>query len=65
MKHSGWKIKNCCLKSAELYNTPLKGVDLTDCDIGGITVEMGNLRGAIVREDQAVMLAKLMGLVVR
>ena len=65
MKHSDLKFDNCSLKKAELHRTPLKALNLTTCDIGGITVEISDLRGAVVREDQALMLSKLMGLVIR
>lgn len=56
----------CDLSRAEFFRTPLRGVDLTTCDISGIVVssDWHELRGARVSPEQAVGLAELLGVVV-
>lgn len=48
---------------ADLFRTPLKGVDLSACTIGGITVSQSHeeLKGAKINPGQAVDLVHLLG----
>lgn len=55
----------CDLRAADFFHTPLKGVDLTSCDIDGIRLEGPELRGAVVTALQACELAKLLGVVIK
>lgn len=55
----------CNLTEAEFHRTPLKGIDLSTCDITGIrvgSVPAGELRGAVVNSLQALELARLLGI---
>ena len=51
--------------AAELFKTPLEGMDLTTCQIDGLIVDPPSLRGAVVTAEQACGLAKLLGLIIR
>ena len=51
--------------AAELFKTPLEGMDLTTCQIDGLIVDPPSLRGAVVTAVQACGLAKLLGLIIR
>ena len=53
------------LTSAELFGTPLAGVDFTTSEIDGIVVAPQNLRGAVVTAPQACELARLLGVIIR
>ena len=55
----------CPLMAAELFKTPLEGMDLTTCQIDGLIVDPPSLRGAVVTAEQACGLAKLLGLIIR
>lgn len=54
------------LAKAVLWRTALKKVDLTTCELGGITIsdDSAELRGATVNATQAVELARLLGVTV-
>ncbi|WP_462385449.1 pentapeptide repeat-containing protein, partial [Intestinibacillus massiliensis] len=55
------------LREASFLHTPLAGLDLTGCELDGLAVSDTNaeLRGAIVTAEQAAMLAKRLGLVIK
>ena len=53
------------LTGAELFGTPLAGVDFTTSEIDGIVVAPQNLRGAVVTAPQACELARLLGVIIR
>lgn len=55
------------LRAARLLHTPLMGLDLTGCELDGIAVSDTNaeLRGAVVTMEQAAMLAKRLGVVIK
>ncbi len=55
----------CNLMRAEFLHTPLKGQNLTTCDIDGISLEGKELRGAVVTALQACELARLLGVVIQ
>ena len=50
-------------QGADFFRTPLKGLDLSDCQIQGITVSesLQELRGLKINPGQAVDLVPLMG----
>lgn len=55
----------CNLSEAEFHRTPLKGIDLSACEITGIrvgSVAAGELKGAVVTSLQALELARLLGI---
>ena len=51
------------LTGVDFFKTALKGVDLSDCDIGGILVSenCAELRGAEISAAQSVELARILG----
>lgn len=53
------------ISECQMSGTKLKDIDLTSCDIEGISVRIEDLKGAIVSPIQAVSLSKLMGVIVR
>lgn len=62
-----WKDLNihaCDLTGSEFFHTKLAGLDLSDSNIEGITVELKDLRGLIVNSMQAVSLSQLLGLII-
>ncbi len=64
------KLKNIILnennlRQAQLFKTNLNKIDFRTCDIEGITVDIGDLKGMIVNEFQAINLAKLLGIVIK
>ncbi len=62
-----WTLTRTVLRSARLLHTSLAGLDLTDCVLDGIAISDTNveLRGALVTMEQAAMLAKRLGLVIK
>lgn len=60
------RFRGTDLTAAEFFKSPLKGIDLSDCIIDGISLSdtLYELRGAKVTAAQAVELAKLLGLTV-
>ena len=56
-------LVDCDLTRAEFVRTPLAGIDLTTCRIGGLTVsdDYRELRGCVIAPDQAVDLIGLLG----
>lgn len=61
---SAFVFTQCDLRTAEFCHTPLKGQNLTTCDIDGIIVTDGVLQGARVTAVQACELARLLGVVI-
>ena len=63
----GLQLDRTMLRSASFLHTPLAGLDLTGCELDGIAVSDTNaeLRGAVVTMEQAAMLAKRLGLVIK
>ena len=59
------RFTDCHLTCAELFHTPLGGIDFTTDDIEGILLDGSELRGAIVNVCQASELAKLLGVIIR
>ena len=59
------EIVECNLEKAVFLHTPLRQIDLTSDEIGGIVLSGPELRGAIVTALQASDLARYLGLVIR
>lgn len=58
----------CNLSEAEFHRTPLKGIDLSTCEITAIrvgSVAAGELKGAVVTSLQALELVRLLGVHIR
>ena len=55
-------MRSCVLQAAEIHETALRGLDVTRCDIGGMTVDLPAVRGMRVTEAQALQLSALLGL---
>lgn len=55
----------CDLTSALFHHSALKGIDLTDCNINGINIDIPDVRGVVVSTLQAAQLATIMGVVIR
>lgn len=57
----------CDLTQADVFRTPLAGIDLSTCDIQGIVVssDFRELRNCLVSPLQAVELAGLLGVKVK
>ena len=55
----------CDLSQAVFHHAPLKGIDVRDCNISGVSCGLGDVNGVIVTAGQAAQLAALMGVVVR
>jgi uncharacterized protein YjbI with pentapeptide repeats len=59
---SGSIFRSCDLGKADLQRAKLQHTDFRKSDVEGMTVGIGDLRGAIVDPAQAMILARLMGL---
>ena len=63
-KLNRWTAGGCGLTGVSFFRTPLKDIDLSRCDIDGITVSetFSELRGLTVGAHQTVGLARLLGM---
>lgn len=59
------RISRCGFVSAEMMETKLKGLDLSDSDISGIMTGLNELKGVTLNEQQALACAKMIGIIVR
>ena len=59
--------KDDCFKNASFFKTWLKDIDFTECDITGIVISdaKDELREVIVNLEQAIVLAKRLGIVIK
>ncbi len=59
----GTRFERCDLTRADFFRTPLKGIDLSSCQIAGIGVSdtHAELRGALIAAEQAVDLVGMLG----
>lgn len=55
-------FQNTRFTEAEFLNTPLKDVDFSTCDIAGFSVNINQLRGAVMNEEQAAACAAMLGI---
>lgn len=58
-------VEHCDFTNCEFINTKLNGFDFSTSEISGITVTSEDLKGAIVNSDQAIVCAKLLGMIVK
>ena len=58
-------FRSCRLARADLQETNLKETDFRESEIETMQVRMNDVRGAIVEPAQAMLLARLLGLVIR
>lgn len=65
MKSKDLNIENCDFSGTEWLETKMKDLDFSDSIIGGIMVSPECLKGIIVNPDQAVSMAKLLGIQVK
>ena len=63
----GLELQKVRLARAELYGTLFKGVDLTDCDLAGVTLsqDLHELRGATVSALHAAAFLRALGINVK
>ncbi|MCI8567110.1 MAG: pentapeptide repeat-containing protein [Lachnospiraceae bacterium] len=61
------ELENCRLVRTSIHRTPLRGMDLTSCELGGLILSenFSELKGALVRADQALELSRLLGIVIQ
>lgn len=55
-------FRDVSLVNAEFLDTSLKDVDLSTCDIAGFSVNVENLKGVYLNEEQAAACARLIGI---
>lgn len=60
-----WQITASQLNHINIVETKLKDIDLSECDIDGITVNANDLAGCIVNSFQSTALIKLFGIHVK
>ena len=65
LKLKGVALTGCKLMESEWLHTPLKGVDLRGNDLSAFHIDPVDLRGAVISADQALILAALLGVVIR
>lgn len=65
MKNSNLEIQSCDFTKTEWANTNLLGLDMSDSIIDGIAVNAENLKGVIVNSEQAIAMARLLGIHVK
>ena len=60
----GFRLEECDLTRADLFRTKLRGIDLSTCEIAGLTLgeDRSELRGAIISVEQAQDVAVMLGL---
>ncbi|NMA91408.1 MAG: quinolone resistance protein [Amphibacillus sp.] len=66
--HSKWSnifFEKCELTGANLSNTKLKGINLSDSSFDYLTVRTADLYGCIVNPIQAQQLSALFGLIIK
>lgn len=61
------ELEGCRLIQTSVHQTPLQGLDLSSCEVGGLVLSenFSELRGAKVRADQALELSRLLGIVIQ
>ncbi len=61
----GVRFERCDLSGADLRGAKLKGADLRGCAIDGLRIELRDLVGAIIDEQQALSLVQQLGIIIR
>ena len=65
MKQKKLQFTNCNLDSVDVFETNLKDIDLTTCNINHIKIDIPSMKGLIVSEEQALALAKFLEIIIR
>ncbi|HAV19277.1 MAG TPA: hypothetical protein DCX18_08770, partial [Erysipelotrichaceae bacterium] len=55
------EFSDCQLRRSEFLHSSLNDIDVSSCAIEGIRINLQDLRGAIINEEQAVLLVGLLG----
>ena len=58
-------LEDCNLTGADFMHARLKGMDFTQSQIGGAYFNIPDLKGVTFTPDQAVMLIKTLGIIVK
>ena len=62
---SSTKFQKADLRQAQMSGVPLDGIDLSSCDIDGLGARAEDLRGAVFSFEQAIVAAKIIGIVIK
>lgn len=62
--HKTW-FTACQINQANLSGVKLEGIDLSDCEFDGLTVEIEDLNGCIIAPQQASSFVGLLGLIIK
>lgn len=65
LPHSGLHFIQTDLCQAQMSGVPLADLDLTTCDINGLGARPEDLRGAVLSPEQAVTVAKIVGVIIK
>lgn len=60
------ELEGCRMVQTSVHRTPLQGINLSSCELSGLVVSENflELKGAVVRADQALELSRLLGIVI-
>lgn len=61
----GYQMGTHILNSTEWFNTKLKELDFSSCEIENIAVSSDKLTGVVVNSSQALEFVRLLGIVVK
>ena len=61
-KWKEWQVDGCRMHRCEFSDTPMKGMDVSTCEIGSWLIDLYSLRGLKVTQEQALIFAGLLGL---
>jgi uncharacterized protein YjbI with pentapeptide repeats len=59
------EFKDTDIAQSQFYNTKLKGIDFTSCNIDGLAAGIEDVNGAIISHAQAISLITLLGVVLK
>jgi len=62
---SKMKFSGTDLRQAQMSGAALSGIDLRTCDIDGLGARTNDLKGVVVLPEQAVVVAKLLGVIIK
>ena len=55
----------CHIDQANMSGCKLAGIDLSDCEFGGLTVEIADLQGCIISQQQVSSFIPLLGVMIK
>jgi uncharacterized protein YjbI with pentapeptide repeats len=59
------RVKRCRFINADFNDTKLKDMDFSDSDISGISLNVQNLKGAVMNSSQALACTRLLGITIK